>query len=66
MKAIMAGVKLPGMLSKRTLISKVFGMIGMLTSGLSLGKEGPFIHIAGCIARSLPYKTLDTNKVLEH
>jgi len=56
MKAIMAGVKLPGMLNKRTLLSKVVGMIMMLTSGMSLGKEGPFVHIAGCIAESLPYK----------
>ena len=62
----MAGVKLPGMLSRRTLLSKVLGMICMLSSGMSLGKEGPFVHIAGCIARSLPYKTLDTNRVLEH
>ena len=66
MKAIMAGVKLEGMLSKRTLLSKVLGMVFMLSSGLSLGKEGPFVHIAGCVARSLPYKTLDTNKILEH
>lgn len=62
----MAGVKLPGMLSGKTLLSKVFGMIFMLTSGLSLGKEGPFVHIAGCIARILPYKTLTTNAMLDH
>ena len=55
MKAIMAGVRLPNMLSKRTLLSKILGMISMLTSGMSLGKEGPFVHIAGCIADSLPY-----------
>ena len=58
MRAIMAGVNLQkdGMLSKKTLLSKVVGMIMMLTSGMSLGKEGPFVHIAGCIAESLPYK----------
>ena len=44
------------MLSKSTYIGKVFGMIGMLSSGMSLGKLGPFVHIAGCIANSLPYK----------
>ena len=38
----------------------------MLSSGLSLGKEGPFIHIAGCIAESLPYAEKDFNKKLRH
>ena len=66
MKAIMAGVKLPGMLSKKTLLAKVLGMICMLSSGMSLGKEGPFVHISGCIARSLPYKSLKTNAILDH
>lgn len=62
----MAGVKLPGMLSKKTLLSKVIGMIMMLSSGMSLGKEGPFVHIAGCIASSLPYKALTTNAIMKH
>lgn len=62
----MAGVQLPNMLSIRTYISKVLGMIFMLASGLSLGKEGPFIHIAGCIAESLPFKQKQSNKVLRH
>jgi H+/Cl- antiporter ClcA len=44
------------MLTKSTYLSKVLGMIAMLSSGMSLGKEGPFVHIAGCIANSLPYK----------
>ena len=56
MKAIMTGVNLPHMLSFRTYLGKVFGMISMLCSGMSLGKEGPFVHIASCIANSLPYK----------
>jgi chloride channel 2 len=66
MKAIMAGVNLPNMLSFRTYISKVIGMICMLSTGMSLGKEGPFVHIAGCLANSLPYKDLKTNKTLMH
>ena len=66
MKAIMAGVNLPNMLSVNTYISKVLGMICMLCSGMSLGKEGPFVHIAGCIAESLPYKELEYNKTLRH
>jgi len=62
----MAGVNLPNMLSFRTYVSKVFGMMAMLSSGMSLGKEGPFVHIAGCIASFLPYSQLDSNKTLRH
>lgn len=66
MRAIMAGLKLPNMLSARTYLAKCSGMICMLGTGLSLGKEGPFVHIAGCIAESLPYKELETNRTLRH
>jgi len=66
MKAIMVGVKMIDMLSFRTYLSKVIGMFMMLCSGMSLGKEGPFVHIAGCIADSLPYKELQKNKTLRH
>ena len=66
MKTIMAGVNLANMLSVRTYCSKVLGMVCMLSSGMSLGKEGPFVHISGCIANSLPYKQLEINKTLKH
>lgn len=62
----MAGVSLENMLSVRTYIGKCLGMIFMLASGLSLGKEGPFVHIAGCIAESLPYEDKKINKTLRH
>ena len=61
MRAVMSGVKMPGLLTKKTLLSKVLGMVFMLSSGMSLGKEGPFVHISGCIAESLPYKKLTKN-----
>ena len=38
----------------------------MLSSGMSLGKEGPFIHIAGIVANNLPYRELKENKTLRH
>ena len=66
MRAILAGVKLPKMLTLRTYGAKVLGMIMMLSSGMSLGKEGPFVHIVGCIADSLPYRQLEKNKTLRH
>lgn len=68
----MAGVNLPNMLSLRTFIAKVLGMLCMLSSGMSLGKEGPFVHIAGCLAELLYehlYKKLlqrSANKTLRH
>ena len=62
----MSGVVMPDMLSKKTLLSKVLGMTFMLSSGMSLGKEGPFVHIAGCIANSLPYSKLEYNKSIKH
>ena len=66
MNAILSGVKLPGVLSFRTYIAKVIGITAMLTSGMSIGKLGPFVHIAGCLASSLPYKDLKKNKTLKH
>ena len=65
-RATMSGVMLPNLLTFRTLISKVFGMIFMLSSGLSLGKEGPFVHIAGCVAETLPYQEKKVNKIIRH
>ena len=53
-KAIMVGISLGAALSFKTYVSKVLGMVFMLTSGMSLGKEGPFVHIASCIANFLP------------
>jgi len=66
MKAIMAGLSLPNMLSFKTYLAKCSGMICMLGTGLSLGKEGPFVHISGCIAETLPYRQLESNKTLKH
>jgi H+/Cl- antiporter ClcA len=60
------GVKLPNMLSFRILTAKILGMACMLSTGMSLGKEGPFVHIAGCIASCLPYSELAVNKTLRH
>ena len=51
----MIGLHLPNVLSFKTYIAKVFGHLSMLCSGMSVGKEGPFVHMAACIARLLPY-----------
>ena len=36
-------------LSRRTLVTKIVGLVLALGAGLPLGKEGPFVHISACI-----------------
>ncbi|KAF2126187.1 hypothetical protein P153DRAFT_369537 [Dothidotthia symphoricarpi CBS 119687] len=48
-KVILSGFVLHGYLGLRTLIIKTFALILSVASGLSLGKEGPYVHIATCI-----------------
>jgi len=51
-KTILRGVNLKEYLTWRTLIAKTVGLIATLGSGMPLGKEGPFVHIA-CIVATL-------------
>ncbi|XP_078697679.1 chloride channel protein 2-like isoform X5 [Branchiostoma floridae x Branchiostoma belcheri] len=53
MKTILRGVVLKEYLSFRTLVAKIVGLITALGSGLPLGKEGPFVHIASMVAQLL-------------
>ncbi|XP_011641059.1 chloride channel protein 2 isoform X2 [Pogonomyrmex barbatus] len=53
MKTILRGVALKEYLTLRTLIAKVIGLTATLGSGLPLGKEGPFVHIASIVATLL-------------
>jgi chloride channel 3/4/5 len=48
-KVILSGFVLHGYLGLRTLIIKTLALILSVASGLSLGKEGPYVHIATCI-----------------
>ncbi|KAI1369101.1 chloride channel [Xylaria arbuscula] len=48
-RVILSGFVLHGFLGLRTLIIKSVGLIISVASGLSLGKEGPYVHIATCI-----------------
>ncbi|GAO50862.1 hypothetical protein G7K_4981-t1 [Saitoella complicata NRRL Y-17804] len=45
-KTILSGFVIRGFLGFRTLIVKAVGLTLGVASGLSLGKEGPFVHIA--------------------
>ena len=48
-KVILSGFVVHGYLGVKTLVIKTIGLILSVASGLSLGKEGPFVHIATCI-----------------
>ena len=48
-KVILSGFVVHGYLGFKTLVVKTIGMILSIASGMSLGKEGPFVHIATCI-----------------
>ncbi|XP_044004492.1 chloride channel protein 2-like isoform X2 [Aphidius gifuensis] len=53
MKTILRGVALKEYLTFRTLVAKIIGLTATLGSGLPLGKEGPFVHIASIVATLL-------------
>lgn len=48
-KVILSGFVLHGYLGVRTVVVKTLGLILSVASGLSLGKEGPYVHIATCV-----------------
>eukprot|EP00050_Salpingoeca_kvevrii_P002293 m.190502 g.190502 ORF g.190502 m.190502 type:complete len:763 (+) comp10582_c0_seq3:734-3022(+) len=53
MKTILSGVMLYKFLSSRTLLAKVLSLSLGLAAGLSIGREGPFLHIACIVANQL-------------
>lgn len=48
-KVINSGFVLHGYLGLKTLVIKTIALIFSVASGLSLGKEGPYVHIATCV-----------------
>jgi chloride channel 2 len=53
MKSILSGFVINRYLSLRTLISKALGLSAALAAGLSIGKEGPMVHLGSCVANVL-------------
>ncbi|KAJ0406289.1 hypothetical protein P43SY_007077 [Pythium insidiosum] len=53
MRSILGGFPFPNYLRGRTLLAKALGLICALGSGLSIGKEGPFVHLSCIIAHQL-------------
>jgi H+/Cl- antiporter ClcA len=68
MKCVLAGVQIHDYLSLRTLVAKVLSLVFALAGGLSIGKEGPYVHVASCIAHQLcrlrPFRRLRQNEQL--
>ncbi|EEQ31601.1 hypothetical protein McanMca71_006097 [Microsporum canis] len=48
-KVILSGFILHGYLGFQTLVVKTLALVLSVASGLSVGKEGPYVHIATCI-----------------
>ncbi|KAI0047762.1 hypothetical protein FA95DRAFT_1589022 [Auriscalpium vulgare] len=63
-KTILSGFVIHGYLGGRTLFTKSVGLALSVASGLSLGKEGPFVHIASCIGNivSRYFSKYETNE----
>ncbi|OQR66649.1 H(+)/Cl(-) exchange transporter 3-like [Tropilaelaps mercedesae] len=54
-KTILSGFVIRGYLGKWTLLVKSVGLVLAVGAGLSLGKEGPLVHVACCIGNILAY-----------
>ncbi len=54
-KTILSGFIIRGYLGKWTLLIKAVGIMLSVASGLSLGKEGPMVHMACCIGNIISY-----------
>eukprot|EP00055_Hartaetosiga_balthica_P016283 m.102157 g.102157 ORF g.102157 m.102157 type:complete len:828 (-) comp9074_c0_seq3:1928-4411(-) len=54
-KTILSGFVIRGYFSLWTLFVKAIGMILAVAAGLSLGKEGPLVHVACCCGSALSF-----------
>ncbi|GAA5864466.1 hypothetical protein JCM3774_005137 [Rhodotorula dairenensis] len=63
-KMILSGFVIRGYLGSWTLGVKAVGLALSVASGLSLGKEGPFVHIASCVGNILSrfFRKYDRNE----
>ena len=62
-RVILSGFVLHGYLGVQTLLLKTTALILSVASGMSLGKEGPYVHIATCVGNIAcrPFTKYSTN-----
>ncbi|KAK9465509.1 chloride channel [Lipomyces arxii] len=48
-KTILSGFVIKKFLGSYTLVTKSVGLVLSISSGLNVGKEGPYVHIAACV-----------------
>jgi len=53
MKTVLSGLELFRYLSWRTLLAKILGLVSAIGASLSVGKEGPFVHVSAIVAQKL-------------
>jgi chloride channel 3/4/5 len=65
----MSGLNIYKYLSFRTFIGKITGLIAAIVAGLSVGREGPYIHMAACISSKLSklslFREIERNQSLK-
>ena len=53
LKVFLNGIRLPGLLSLKTFLAKMVGIVFTISSGIIAGKEGPFVHGGGIVGGGL-------------
>ena len=53
MKCVLSGAQMEDYISFRTLVAKATSLAFAYSGGLSVGKEGPFVHMASCVAHQM-------------
>jgi len=59
---ILNGVKYPDFITLRALIVKFFGVALAVSGGLTVGKEGPLVHMGAVVGSAIPYLPLGFTK----
>ena len=59
---ILNGVKYPDFITIQALIVKFFGVALGVSGGLTIGKEGPLVHMGAIVGQAIPYLPLGISK----
>jgi chloride channel 2 len=58
MKAVLSGIKIPKFFNVGTFATKFVALVLAIGGGLSIGKEGPFVHLSGVMAYKISQFTI--------